>query len=106
MVFALDRRDIADQGEEPPVVAPVDLFEGGQLYRFDVVPRAMTVDVCGATLTREDRGAEVGAMVTREQVGNRVRAGSAYVGRGLERRRRSEGVCVAGVDGRSGSRPV
>ena len=37
-------RDIADGLEEPPVVEPVDPFEGGELDRFGMAPGAATMD--------------------------------------------------------------
>ena len=54
LLFALGRRDTADRGEEPPVVEPIDPFEGSKLYRFDVPPRATTVDDLG--LVESDNG--------------------------------------------------
>ena len=37
-------RDIADGLEEAPVVEPVDRFEGGELHRLGMAPRAATAD--------------------------------------------------------------
>ena len=52
LLFALDRRDVSDRGDEATVIEPIDPVERGQLNRVDAArTRFLRTGVGGSTRT-------------------------------------------------------